>query len=205
MENHKYTLQDNMQGKFFSLTQGIVAQNNTLQQFIKQSVMKQFQNIRSRDDWTQRYIDQIGQKLNQATQTLHQILQRLSKPFLSKDVAKWLFQIVMQLHIRKTLDYLLIVKQRYTSTCNKDILSHDLYRTFRQITRQQMQFMNNFKTHYGQYGKVLKDVLQPQNFWKFIKQGILPTLQKQKQQMVKQAQIVMLSYKDQLMKYIQDK
>lgn len=195
--------EDNLSNKYFSLTQDLLQQNSKMLDFIREQIMKQFQSIRSRDDWTERYLEQIIVYDKQILNKTQQVILKLGKPFLTKQMAKKTLQITLQLLTKRVMCQIENDYQKIQD--NREIIIDNLRKSIRQYLRQFMDYMNNFQTNFGQFGKIYKSLIQQTNFQKLIEQisdVIYP--HRNKGQIMRMIQIVIQRHKSILIKQIYD-
>lgn len=204
-QEKKQQLSDSVQKNYFQFISKLSQQNNQFTGFLKEQVLKEVSRLNTVYDILQRYIIAIMQKNNETIKNTNVIIQRLSKPFLQKGIAKWLMQLIMQTHINKKIQYLRSIKTKYKSDVKKQKIIVDVYRVFKQITRQQVQIMDKFDCVYGSFGNPLRQILQTQEFDNFIRTKIFNILDLQQSKMIQQAQSIMLQYKQQMLNYLQNK
>ena len=181
-DNIKLNSFDNVQNNFFDTIKTISEQNNANTQFLKNYVLKQFSKLNSKYDILQRYIISIVQQNQKNCGSLKTIQQKLTKPFLNKQLSLWLMQSTMQLHVRKKLQYISSIYKKYKQDVKKQQIIADIYRVFKQITREQVQLLSNFRCNYGNFAKPLQQILVTKQFDQFIYNDIAKCLDFQNQE-----------------------
>ena len=203
-QQHQIKSQQGLHNKFYQNISDITKQNNQYTAFLKDSILQQFATVNAKYDILQRYIISINKKVQKCGQSICSMQTKMNKPFLQKNIAKWLIQTIMDNHISKKIDYLRNVKSKFKQTVKQKDLLDEIYRVFKQITRQQVQLMSNFVCNYGDFSKPLKQILQTRAFQKFIYVQIAECIKLQTTEQIIDASIkIMQKYKEQMITYIE--
>lgn len=203
-QQFQYKTQDSIKDKLYQNISDITKQNNQHTQFLKDSILQQFSILSAKYDILERYIIGITKKIQSNGQNIKSILLKLDKPYLEDNIAKWLMQIIIDNGNRRRLNYLSNIKNKFKQDIQNKVILDQIYRVFKQISRQEIQLTSNFVCKYGNFSKPLRQVYQTKAFNKIIYQQIAQSIKLQNNDnLVLSAKRILQFYKQHFVSLIQ--
>ena len=197
-QQKKLQVVQNVQRNYFQLNKQLINQNNGFSNFLQQQILKQLCKNNNYFDILQRYNSTIVQRLKRVNEKIQIIQKKCTTVYLQKDKSKKILYVSLQLFIYKIIT---IIKQYKKRNQNLQLLLPQLQRQIVNITKQTLQFLNNFNCSYGKLGNPLNQIYKTKQAQSFI-QKIKNNLSLQKNQMILKTINQLNVYKQSIINYI---